>query len=96
MAYIAPLGSEPISNSSRNYSHITDDRNTAQTKTLVNRREDVVDLSDNARLMSKLRGNSGMRHELIQQIRDEIAAGNYDTEEKLNIAIDNMINDFIS
>lgn len=55
---------------------------------------DSVDLSDRARLLSQLKELPDVREELIGRVRGEIAAGGYETDDKLDIAIDNLIADF--
>jgi len=49
-----------------------------------------VDISDRARLLSKLTALPDVRSELVDRIRQEIAKGTYDTEDRLDQAIENL------
>jgi negative regulator of flagellin synthesis FlgM len=50
------------------------------------RPSDRVDISDRARLLSRLAALP-IRHELVDRVRREIAAGTYESEERLRGAI---------
>jgi len=52
-------------------------------------REDSVQLSSHARLLSKIRENP-IREELVSRVRDEIDRGQYETDAKINTAIDEL------
>ncbi|MCG6154211.1 flagellar biosynthesis anti-sigma factor FlgM [Rubinisphaera margarita] len=55
---------------------------------------DQLDISPMARMMSELQSleeNDPSRSELIARIRDEIANGTYDTDEKLEAALANFL-----
>lgn len=54
---------------------------------------DRVELSEHARFMEKLRAMPPVRAEKIAQIRAAIDAGTYDSDEKLSVALDRMIED---
>ena len=54
---------------------------------------DRVDLSDAARLMSKLTETPDVRSELIASVRAMIRAGTYETPEKLDAAVDGLLAD---
>lgn len=57
------------------------------------RGRDEVELSQTARLLGKLHELPDIRPELVQRIRDEIAEGSYDTDEKLDAAVDKLIDE---
>lgn len=57
------------------------------------RPSDRVELSDRARLLSKLIGLPDIRTELVDRVRSEIAAGTYDTPERLEGALTGLIED---
>jgi negative regulator of flagellin synthesis FlgM len=50
------------------------------------RPSDRVEFSDRARLLSRLAALP-IRHELVERVRREIAAGTYETEEKLEAVV---------
>jgi negative regulator of flagellin synthesis FlgM len=57
--------------------------------------QDDIQFSDEALHMSNLASNdsapSSIRFDLVNRIRAEIAAGTYDTPDKMDIAVDRMI-----
>ncbi len=57
------------------------------------RRNDRVELSDHARLLDQLRDLPNVRQELVQQIRDAIAQGQYETPEKISQAVERLLAD---
>ncbi|MEX2218183.1 MAG: flagellar biosynthesis anti-sigma factor FlgM [Phycisphaerales bacterium] len=52
------------------------------------RPSDRVELSDRARLLSKLNAMPDIRQDLVDRIRREIAEGSYDSAERMDRAID--------
>ena len=52
---------------------------------------DTVEISEQAQLASKLAAIPDVRADLIAQVRSEIEAGTYETPEKLDIAIANLL-----
>jgi flagellar biosynthesis anti-sigma factor FlgM len=52
---------------------------------------DRVELSEHARYLDSMRRLPSVRDDRVQQIRDAIAEGRYETEEKLDRAIDRLI-----
>ncbi len=67
-------------------------RRTESADTIA-RRNDRVELSDHARLLDQLRDLPNVRQDLVQQIRDAIAQGRYETPEKINQAIERLFAD---
>lgn len=63
----------------------------------VSRGDDTVELSSASQtaknLLAKLREGTDLRHDLISRIRREEAAGTYVTDDKINAAIDNLMDD---
>jgi len=57
------------------------------------RSSDQADISPLAHLLSKLRAMPDVRQELIDEVRDKIAAGGYDTDEKLEASMDELLGD---
>ena len=58
------------------------------------RPSDRVDISDRARLLSKLASLPEVRQDVVDQARAKLEAGSYDTnEEYLNGAIDGLVQD---
>ncbi len=56
--------------------------------------QDEVQISSSARMMDELSRTSGVRQERIEQIRQEIADGSYDTPEKLDAALDKFLDKY--
>ncbi len=67
----------------------------------VRRGEDTLEVSPMASMLSKQTeagertGPQGIRTGLVDRVRREIAAGTYDSPEKLDIALDRMIDDLL-
>ncbi|MBX3390911.1 MAG: flagellar biosynthesis anti-sigma factor FlgM [Phycisphaeraceae bacterium] len=68
-----------------------------QVQGQVSRGEDKVELSTEAQVLApwleKLKQIPAVRQDLVDQIRTQIANGSYDTPEKLNAALDGMIDE---
>ena len=56
---------------------------------------DRVELSDHARYLDTMRRLPNVREDRIQRIRDAIAEGAYETEERLEGAIDRVIEELL-
>ena len=54
---------------------------------------DTVELSDHARLLDQIRRLPDGRLDRVESVREAIAAGTYDTEDKLTLAIERMLDD---
>ena len=54
---------------------------------------DTVEISQQARIAAKLASLPEVRTDLVAQVKAEIEAGTYDTQEKLDIAISRMLNE---
>jgi negative regulator of flagellin synthesis FlgM len=52
---------------------------------------DTVEISSEARIRAKLAEVPDVRSELVDRVKAEIQAGTYDTTDKLNQAIDRML-----
>ncbi|MCW5754877.1 MAG: flagellar biosynthesis anti-sigma factor FlgM [Phycisphaeraceae bacterium] len=89
MSDIAPLSSTAASRLGPT-GRITD-REPADTPQRIARGEDRVDLSDVARYLQRTSEVPPMREELVNRIRQDIAAGTYDTADRLDQALDAMI-----
>lgn len=57
---------------------------------------DTVDLSGRARLLDALRSQPDFRPEVVDRVKSEIEQGTYLTDEKLDKALDALINDFLA
>jgi anti-sigma28 factor (negative regulator of flagellin synthesis) len=57
------------------------------------RGEDSVQISSHVQYLVELKNGGPVRMELVNRIRDEIAQGSYDTPEKLEAAIDELLSD---
>lgn len=65
----------------------------ARSGSPVRRGEDRVELSGPFRLLNVLRERAGVRQDLVERVRSEIAAGTYETAERLDLAIDALSED---
>jgi anti-sigma28 factor (negative regulator of flagellin synthesis) len=63
-----------------------------ETKTDV-RSSDRVELSDHARLLDQMRQLPEGRLDLVNQVKQAIDSGDYETEEKMNLAISKLLDD---
>jgi negative regulator of flagellin synthesis FlgM len=54
---------------------------------------DQVDISPAAEAAIRAAESGEVRHELVSQIRDQIAAGTYETPDKLDIALDRLLDE---
>lgn len=54
---------------------------------------DRVDISPAAEAAAQAAENGEVRHDLVNQIRAQIAAGAYETPEKLDVAIDRLLDE---
>ncbi|MCA9300712.1 MAG: flagellar biosynthesis anti-sigma factor FlgM [Phycisphaerales bacterium] len=57
------------------------------------RGSDQVEVSDVAYFLSRLRDMPDIRTDLVERIREEIANGTYETQERLDGAIDGLLED---
>lgn len=68
-------------------------RSQPQQASAPTRQSDQVEFSTASRLLSRLSELPDVRTDLISRIRNEIAAGTYETDDKINAAIDNLVSD---
>ncbi len=59
----------------------------------IDRPSDRVEVSDRARLLNKLANLPAVRQDLVDRVRQEISAGTYDTPDKVEGAINNLVDD---
>ena len=52
---------------------------------------DVVEISDVARLAAKLHEIPPIRTELVERVKAELAAGTYETQERLEITVERLM-----
>jgi len=57
------------------------------------RGQDQVQLSDKAQFLSKIAELPDVRQGLVDEVRASIADGSYETDDRINAAIDNLIED---
>ena len=56
---------------------------------------DQLDISREAELVSQMRDVPDIRADKVAQIRAQIEAGTYETDEKLDIALDHLLNELV-
>jgi negative regulator of flagellin synthesis FlgM len=54
---------------------------------------DEVDISDAARLVEQVHDLPEMREDRVEAVRQQIAAGTYETSDKLNAAIERLLDE---
>ena len=54
---------------------------------------DQVDISDAARLVEQVQQMPDMREDRVESVRRQIAAGTYETTEKLNVAVERLLDE---
>ena len=54
---------------------------------------DTVEISAAARLAAKVQGIPEVRADLVERVKVEIAAGTYETTERLEIAVDRLMDE---
>ena len=55
--------------------------------------QDELDISDVGRLMEQAKGVSEVRQDVVDRIRGQIADGTYETADKLDIAMDRLLDE---
>lgn len=90
MSDIAPISRTNATGLNRtNRSNKPASGNTASTS----RGSDSVQLSNVAQMLSKINQLPAVRQDLVNQVRSQIAAGTYETQGKLDAAIQNVLQD---
>ena len=96
MPEIQPLGPQSVSQSGRTPAagHRKDASDTRQPDAPQSRTNDSVELSSDARHLDRLRRLTGVRQDRVNEIRQSIADGSYETDEKLQVAVDRLLEEF--
>ena len=69
-------------------------RPTAPTETPASGAADEVQISDAASFIDKVHQLPDIRHDRVSEIQRAIAEGTYETDEKLEIALERMLDEF--
>ncbi len=67
-----------------------------QAKTQPLEIQDAVEISHVAKLAAKIQQLPDVRAELVQRVKAEIAAGTYQTPERLEIAVDRLMDELLT
>lgn len=59
----------------------------------ITRPSDRVDISDRAKFLSQLAAMPDERSELVDRVRRELAEGTYETSERLDAAVSNLLDE---
>ncbi|MEM1208288.1 MAG: flagellar biosynthesis anti-sigma factor FlgM [Planctomycetota bacterium] len=87
MADIAPLG-RSLAPSPAGPARVND----SSTAVLgASRPADQADLSDHARLLSKLADLPGVRQDVVDRVKTEIELGTYETPDRIDTAVDALL-----
>jgi len=54
---------------------------------------DIVDISTASILAAKIHQAPGVRADLIQRVREEIEAGTYETQERIDVTVDKLMDE---
>lgn len=54
---------------------------------------DRAEISEHARLLQKLSETSDVRQEKVDSVRQQIEAGTYETDDKLRVAVERLLED---
>ena len=54
---------------------------------------DVVDISTASILAAQIHQNPGVRTDLVQRIKQEIEAGTYETQERIDVTVDKLMDE---
>ena len=73
--------------------HSTVQRVAQQTETSTYRPADSVEFSDAARFLAKIAELPDIRTDLVDRVKSEIAAGTYETEDKIDATINALSED---
>ena len=65
----------------------------SEDSTSAARNSDRVELSAQARMLSKLKQLPEVREGLVNSVKAQIEAGNYDTEERFDTAVNALLDD---
>lgn len=82
----------PIDRTARTLSNNTS-RSISSTASREGESGDRVELSEHSRLMNRLRSLPDVRQALINEVRQAIADGTYETDGKLNEALEGLMED---
>ncbi len=66
----------------------------SQPKPMPSEKTDQVEISDVARLMHKIAQLPEIRTEKVLPVKQALAQGTYESEEKLSIALDEFLNEY--
>jgi negative regulator of flagellin synthesis FlgM len=93
MSDIAPVSSSSLIGAlSANESRARKAEQIESTNVALSREADAVEISPLARFVAMARENP-IREDLVESIRQQIAEGTYDTDDKLDKALDEMFRD---
>lgn len=84
---LSPLGRSSYTESARTLAAAPVGRTTSPS------RVDQVEVSDQARYLAAMKAMPDVRADLVQRIKSQIADGTYDSDAKLDSALDRMIDE---
>jgi len=71
------------------------DRSVTATPSPVSRGSDKLELSGTSRILAKLNDLPEVRLDLVGRIRAEIAEGTYETDDKIDAAVEGLAQDLV-
>lgn len=95
MSDISSIGGGSIGPVNRSAQHHTAYQAAQRTHEAKPHASDSVEVSDHARYLDMLRNMPAVRNDLIERIRGEIFDGTYETPQRLDAAIDGLVDDLV-
>lgn len=77
-----------------NPAHLQGTRETSEAQRAV-LPQDEVQISEMGKMLEALSEVPDIREDRVAQIRQQIAAGEYETEQKLNLAVDRLLDELV-
>ena len=90
MSEISPLSQSTAPLKTLSDRRVADGSASAPSST---RSGDSVEVSASAQLLARLAALPDVRHDLVSRVKGEIAAGTYETNDKLSAAVESLFND---
>lgn len=99
MSDIAPISTTSASvsrsdDAARAYARSSKVESDSTATSPIRRGDDQVEVSQLATMLSKLRSLPPIRQELVDRVRDEISRGVYETPDKIDAAVNELVRDF--
>lgn len=95
MPDISSIGPGSLGPIHRSNGHANHANGVARHDAAAERSSDRVELSDHARFLNRIRELPAVRTDKVESIRNAIENGQYETDDKLDVAIDRLLEDLV-